>query len=66
MTLSPAERILQRFGVERPDEIDLEAIAWQLGAFVKYCPLDGCEAMIVGNGRHAVISVNSRSIQTND
>jgi Zn-dependent peptidase ImmA (M78 family) len=62
MALSAAERILQALGVERPEEIDLEAIAWRLGALVKLRPLDGCEAMIVGNRRKAVISVNSRSI----
>jgi Zn-dependent peptidase ImmA (M78 family) len=61
-SLPPAEQLLQSLGVEQPNEIDLEAIAWRLGALVKYRPLDGCEAMIVGNDRNAVISVNSRSI----
>lgn len=62
MVLSAAERILQDLGVEQPEEIDLEAIAWRLGALVKLRPLDGCEAMIVGDSRKAVISVNSHSI----
>jgi Zn-dependent peptidase ImmA (M78 family) len=62
MALSAAERLLQSFGVEEPEEIDLEAIAWRLGAIVKRRPLDGCEAMIVGNNNNAVICVNCRSI----
>jgi Zn-dependent peptidase ImmA (M78 family) len=49
-------------GIERPDEIDLEAIAWAHGAVVKSRPLDRCEAMIVGGQRRAIITVNSRAI----
>ncbi len=59
--LSPPERILQQFGITEPQEIDLEAIAWTLGAEVRYRPLDGCEARIVGNGDRAIITVNTRS-----
>ncbi len=62
MTFSPAERLLQRFGIDDPKDIDLEVIAWRVGAMVKYRPLDGCEAMIVGNDRNAVISVKSTSM----
>lgn len=62
--MTAAERLLQNLGIDDPREIDLEAIAWYLGAFVKRRPLDGCEALIVGNQRKAVISVNSRSIPT--
>jgi Zn-dependent peptidase ImmA (M78 family) len=56
-----AERILMGLGISDPKEIDLEAIAWSRGALVEYRPLDGCEAMIVGSARKAVIAVNSRS-----
>ena len=62
MSISPAERLLQRFGIDDPKDIDLEAIAWRVGAIVKYRPLDGCEAMIVGNDRNAIISVKSTSM----
>jgi hypothetical protein len=62
--LTAAERLLQSLGIDDPREIDLEAIAWHLGAFVKRRPLDGCEALIVGDQRKAVISVNNRSIPT--
>jgi Zn-dependent peptidase ImmA (M78 family) len=60
--LRPAERMLIGFGIERPDQIDLEAVAWERGAVVKYRPLDRCEAMIVGTQRSAIIIVNSRAI----
>jgi hypothetical protein len=55
------ERILTRLGVTEPREIDLEAIAWDLGVRIKYRPLDGCEARIVGTNDKAIITVNIRS-----
>lgn len=61
ITLSPAEQVLADLGIETPGEIDLEAIAWTLGARVCYRPLDGCEARIIGNGDKAIITINSRS-----
>ena len=60
--LRPAERILLELGIERPDQIELEAIAWTGGAAVKYRPLDQCEAMIVGTERRAIITVNSNAL----
>jgi len=60
--LRPAERMLLELGIEHPDQIDLEAIAWTSGAAVKYRPLDQCEAMIVGTARRAVITVNSNAL----
>lgn len=63
MILSRAERLLKSLGVEHPEEIDLEAIAWHLGVLsVKVRTLDGCEARIVGRGNHAIISVDPRAI----
>ena len=61
ISLSPAESTLKSFGVMSPNDIDLEAIAWLLGAQVRYRPLDGCEARIVGCGDKAIITVNSKS-----
>jgi hypothetical protein len=60
--LRPAERLLLDLGIGKPQDIDLEAIAWALGAAVNYRPLDKCEAMIVGGDRRAIITVNSKSI----
>ncbi|MCW2282570.1 Zn-dependent peptidase ImmA (M78 family) [Rhodoblastus acidophilus] len=62
--LTPAERILYGLGIRHPCEIDLEAIAASRGAFVKYQPLDNCEAMIAGSSKRAVILVNSNSCET--
>jgi hypothetical protein len=59
--VTPAERLLQELGVTEPSEIDLEAIAFHLGARVRYRPLDGCEARIIGSNDVAVITVNERS-----
>jgi len=61
MLLSPAERLLQELGITEPKEIDLEAIAHHVGARVKFRPLDGCEARIVGCNGAAIITVNERS-----
>ena len=60
--LRPAERILRELGIETPEGIDLEAIAWTLGAAVNYRPLDQCEAMIVGGSKRAIITVSSNAI----
>lgn len=62
--LNHAEQALQELGIERPQEIDLEAIAYTLGVRIKYRSLDGCEARIIGNEASAIITVNSRSSHT--
>lgn len=62
--LRPAERILLELGIQTPQEIDLETIAWTLGAAVNYRTLENCEAMIVGSNRRAIITVNRNAIPT--
>ncbi|MBL0208780.1 MAG: ImmA/IrrE family metallo-endopeptidase [Propionivibrio sp.] len=57
--LSKAEALLWEYGIDRPEQIDLEAIAADLGAIVRYAPLEGSEARIVGNGDRAIITVAS-------
>lgn len=59
--LSPAERLLWGYGVTDPSHIDLDAIANDKGAEVRYRPLGGCEARLVARGDSAIISVNSGS-----
>ena len=59
--LSAAEITLIDLGVSEPSEIDLEAIAWTLGAHIRYRPLDMCEALIIGHGDQAIITINSQS-----
>ena len=57
--LSPAERLLWGYGVTDPSHIDLDAIANDNGAEIKYRPLGGCEARLVVRGDRAIISINS-------
>lgn len=59
--LAPAERLLQELGITDPQEIDLEAIAYHVGATIRFRPLDGCEARIIGRGSRAIITVNETS-----
>lgn len=55
--LSKGESILKSFGIDSPEQIDLEAIAFELGAKVRYRRMDGSEARIVGNGVSAIITI---------
>jgi Zn-dependent peptidase ImmA (M78 family) len=57
--VSAAERLLMGLGITRPEEIDLDAIAWHLDAAVKYRHMDTADATIVGTPKRAVIAVNS-------
>ena len=61
MALTSAEKLLQELGITEPEEINLEAIAYYVGARVRYRSLDGCEARIVGYGDKAIIAVNDKS-----
>jgi hypothetical protein len=56
-----ASQILQELGITSPEEIDVEAIAYHCNATVRYRPLTGCAARIVGNGNTAIITVSSNS-----
>lgn len=56
-----ADDILAELGIEAPGDIDVEAIAYHLGALVQYRKLDGCAARIIGNNDKAVITVDSFS-----
>ncbi|SFI37538.1 protein of unknown function [Collimonas sp. OK307] len=62
--LSPAERILWGLGITDPHDIDLDAIAYSLGASIKRRRLDGCEARLVASGDKAIITVDTQSIPT--
>jgi len=54
------ELLLQSYGITEPEDIDLEAIAWEVGVIdIKFRRLDGCEARIVGVGNNAIISVSN-------
>lgn len=58
---SKPERLLWERGITEPSEIDLELLAFSLGALVRYCKLDGCDARLVGNGTQAIITINTQS-----
>jgi hypothetical protein len=59
--VTPAETLLQELGITEPTEIDLEAIAYHVGARVRFRPLCGCEAHILGCDGQAIITVKSDS-----
>lgn len=54
---SPAEALLRSLGVAQPADIDLEAIAWSVGAKVRDAVLESCEARIIGYRDRAIITV---------
>ncbi|MCD9824053.1 ImmA/IrrE family metallo-endopeptidase [Bradyrhizobium japonicum] len=55
------ELLLQDFGIDRPEEIDLQAIAWELGARIHVRELHSCEARIVGRGHRAIITIDAKA-----
>jgi IrrE N-terminal-like domain len=61
---APAERVLQELGISEPAEIDLEAIAFHLGARVRFRRLEGCEARIIGCNDTAIITIHRDSSPT--
>ena len=62
--VSAAERLLLQLGIADARDIDLDAIAWGLGAAVKYRHMDTADEIIIGSLKRAVISINSSSIPT--
>jgi len=56
-----AAQLLSELGITSPDEIEIEAIAFHCGATIRYRPLTGCAARIVGHGDNAIITVDSGS-----
>lgn len=58
--LSQAEALLwKRYGITRPDEIDLEAIADDQGLVVRRRALTGSDARLVAVNKRGIITVNS-------
>lgn len=54
---SPAEALLRSLGIDAPADIDLDAIAWTVGAKVREEELESCEARIIGFRDRAIITV---------
>tara|TARA_R100000789_G_scaffold22040_2_gene24739 strand:- start:226 stop:990 length:765 start_codon:yes stop_codon:yes gene_type:complete len=59
----PAERLLKSYGITEPCEIDLDAIAFDLGVKIRIRKLKGCEAKIIGLNDRAIISLNQNGSQ---
>ena len=53
------ETLLRSLGIDSAAGIELETIAWSCGLAVRYAPLQGCDARIVGKGDRGVLTVNS-------
>jgi hypothetical protein len=53
--------ILRDLGIREPEDLDIEAIAEHCGAAIRYRPLFGYEARIIGLNERAIITVNARS-----
>ncbi len=62
MTVGPPERLaedlLAELGMNAPEDIDVDAIAFRCGALVTYSPLSGCDGRILGGSERAIITVN--------
>lgn len=57
---SPAQ-LLSELGITSPEDIDVEAMAFHCGATIRYRPLTGCAARIVGHGDSGIITVDYSS-----
>jgi hypothetical protein len=62
--LTLPELLLQDLGITKPQDIDVEAIAWDRGAKVRDRRLVSCEARIAGRGDKAIISIDENVIPT--
>jgi Zn-dependent peptidase ImmA (M78 family) len=57
---SPFE-ILNDLGITEPEDIDIEAIAEDCGATIRYQPLSGCAARIMGYKDRAIITIDENT-----
>ena len=54
-----AEQVVADLSIRDPAELDVQAIAWELGAFVREEPLDGAAARVARYGDKAIITVST-------
>lgn len=57
---APVE-ILNDLGITEPEDIDIEAIAEDCGATIRYRPLSGCAARIMGYKDRAIITIEENT-----
>lgn len=63
VTEHPAEARIAELGITSPKHIDVDAIAYDAGVEVRYLPLNGCEATLVGVGRRAIATVRKETLR---
>jgi hypothetical protein len=56
-----AEQLIDELCITSTSDLDLEAIAYDQGIEVRYEPLNGCEATLVGYGHKAIATVRKSS-----
>ncbi len=60
----PAETRIADLGITRPEEIDVEAIAYDFGVEVRYDRLSGCEATLIGYGTRGIATIQRDCVRT--
>lgn len=55
-----AEQVVADLSIRDPADLELQAIAWELGALVREEPLDGAAARVARYGEKAIITVSTR------
>jgi Zn-dependent peptidase ImmA (M78 family) len=64
--MSPGQRAEARIaelGIRDPRDLDVEAIAFDAGVSVRYAPLMGCEATLVGFGSRAIATIRESPVR---
>ena len=58
-----AEARVAELGIRDPKDIDVEAISYDAGVLVRYAPLAGCEATLVGVGSQAIATIRHSGVR---
>lgn len=58
-----AEALIAELGIRDPRDLDVEAIAFDAGVTVRYAPLIGCEATLVGLGARAIATIRNSPVR---
>ncbi|MES1264289.1 MAG: hypothetical protein ABUU24_01405, partial [Variovorax sp.] len=58
-----AEARIAELGIRDPGDLDVEAIAFDAGVSVRYAPLIGCEATLVGFGARAIATIRNSPVR---
>ena len=58
-----AEARIAELGIRDPKDLDVEAIAFDAGVSVRYAPLVGCEATLVGFGARAIATIRKSPVR---